>query len=385
MKKGKFNVLVDSAWGSSAKGAASARLIDIHNVEHASVCNFPNAGHTVIDNGCANGDPDVKFVAKVLPAAAILCKTRFHDLTCWIGPNAGIEQAQFLKELKEVGTNPSVFIHERAVLVTDEHKTAEADGGSKSTLHISSTMSGSGAAYTDKAMRLPTTTLLRDVGFSSPSVKVVGASAFCYAVREAIRNNKFLHEVSQGWALSLNHGTHYPYCTFRDCTPQQAYNDFAITPDLIGDVYLNVRSKPIRVGNNFDASGQQVGYSGDCLLDQQELTWDQVAKDAEMPADEAAKLSENERTTVTKKVRRVFSESWSLLEKSAMFCGATKLILNFPQYIHWSAYKVRGGRQAFLGLHTKVRAYVSKMEETTGLPVVMIGTGAHHDDYIYLD
>jgi len=73
-----------------------------------------------------------------------------------------------------------------------------------------------------------------------------------------------------------------------------------------------------------------------------------------------------------------------LLAYSAKYCGATKLVLNFPQYIHWSAHKVRGGAEARAKLHPDVRAYVDKMEEVTGLPVVLIGTGAEHNDYIYL-
>jgi adenylosuccinate synthase len=118
--------------------------------------------------------------------------------------------------------------------------------------------------------------------------------------------------------------------------------------------------------------------------DQQETTWEQIAKDAEFPADEAAALAERERTTVTKKIRRVATQSWTLLADAARATGATKLILNFPQYIHWSAYKASGGREAFARLHPKVREYVAKMEDVTGLPCVMIGTSAEHDDYIWL-
>ncbi len=68
-----------------------------------------------------------------------------------------------------------------------------------------------------------------------------------------------------------------------------------------------------------------------------------------------------------------------------MFCGATKQVLNFPQYIHWSSYKLRGGREQLGKLHINIRTFINKMEETTNVPVVMIGTGPDHDDYIYLD
>lgn len=65
MQAGKFNVLVDSAWGSSGKGAASTRLADIHSIHNLSSCNYPNAGHCVVHNGS-------KQVFKVLPSGAAL-------------------------------------------------------------------------------------------------------------------------------------------------------------------------------------------------------------------------------------------------------------------------------------------------------------------------
>lgn len=261
--------------------------------------------------------------------------------------------------------------------MTEAHKAAEAPDGAQSTLHISSTMSGSGAAYTAKAMRVSKHTI------AAAQIPTVDNWTFYDNMHNKLQTQAFLHEVSQGFALSINHGTHYPESTFRDCTPQQAYADFGIVPHEVGDVYLNVRSLPIRVGNNYDG-GVMVGYSGDGMSDHKELTWEQVAANAEMPPEEARMLAERERTTVTKKIRRVWEPSWELLKFSAKFCGATKLILNFPQYIHWSAYKVRGSNEALKQLHPKVLRYIDRMEATTNLPVVMIGTGADHDDYIYL-
>lgn len=198
--------------------------------------------------------------------------------------------------------------------------------------------------------------------------------SFCLEVQD---NHNFLVTHDKGFLVAKN-------CTFRNCTPQQAYADFGIKPDQVGDVYLNVRSFPIRVGNNFDAQGNMVGYSGDVLPDQEELTWEQIGKDAEMPEEEIRQLAERERTTVTKKIRRCFSPSWTLLAQSAKMCGATKLILNFPQYIHWSSYKLRGGAEMVPKLHPRVREYIDRMQEVTGLPVVMLGTGAEHDDFIFL-
>lgn len=372
MKTGKFNCIVDSAHGSSAKGAASTRLVDIYKVPNVSSCNYPNAGHTARQG-------DKVFISKSLPTPAFLHTINKGKPKLWIGPGSGFFFKQFEKELAETGYSVSdVNVHERAVIVSDRHVHMEAPGGLQSTEYISSTMSGSGAAFAEKAMRRP------DVQLAREYMETYRPMDFMKAVRlELTSGRTFMHEVSQGFALSVNHGTHYPTCTFRDCTSQQAWADFSITPDLVGDVYLNVRSFPIRVGNNY-RDGVQVGYSGDFVDDQVETTWEQIAKDAEMPAEEAAALAERERTTVTKKIRRVATQSWKLLADSAQATGATKLILNFPQYIHWSAYKVRGDRTEFLKMHEKVRSYVDKMEEVTNLPVVMIGTSAEHNDFIWL-
>lgn len=374
MKKGKFNTVVDASWGSSGKGAVSTRLADIHGITNLSSGNYPNAGHSAIHK-------DIKFVSKALPTGAILTKFRDRKPNLWIGPNSGFEEKQLSKELEETGYKlEDLFMHERAMIVEPKHIAMEAPSGEQSTLHISSTMSGSGAAYTYKAMRRADTKIGREL---YPSMSPWD---FFYGVRnQLMQGNSFLHEVSQGFALSVNYGTHYPQATFRDCTPQQSYNDFGITPELVGDVYLNVRSLPIRVGNNFDAEGNQIGYSGDVWPGQKELTWEEVGKEAEMPLEEIQALAERERTTVTKKIRRVFTPSWELLKYASDFCGATKMVLNFPQYIHWSAYKVRGGKKEFELLHPKVIEYVKQMEAVTGIQVVMIGTGPEHEDYIFLE
>lgn len=375
MQVGKFNTIVDSAWGSSAKGAVSCRLADLYEIPNLSSGNFPNAGHTALKG-------EIKFVSKALPTGAILPKLVNKRPRLWVGPNSGFQMYQLEKELEQTGyTLEELRIHSRAIVVEDRHIEAESPGGTQSTLRISSTMSGSGAAFTDKAMRGEH---LKTWGSTEqPSLEPM---EFMRSVRNELRRDRsFLHEVSQGFALSVNYGTHYPFCTFRDCTPQQAYADFGILPNLVGDVYLNVRSFPIRVGNNFDKEGKQIGYSGDVLDDQQELSWEQIGRDAGMPDSEVQALAEKERTTVTKKIRRVFTPSWKLLKDSADFCGATKLVLNFPQYIHWSSYKVRGDQREFNNLHPKVRAYVDRMEIETNLPVVMIGTGAEHNDFIYLE
>ena len=375
--KGKVDFVVDSAHGSSGKGAVSTRLVDIKHHQNASTCNSSNAGHTALLG-------DKKFVSKVLPTSAALNMFGLAKPRLWVGANSGFFIPQLEKELSETGyksDGEQLVIHERAVIMGQRHIDTESHGGAQSTEHLASTMSGSGAAYAEKVMRLPSAQLAGGVA----SLNTVNGPTFVEKFRAALNGGQsFMHEVSQGYALSIDHGTHYPSCTYRNCTPQQAAADLLLRWSDIGDVYLNVRTFPIRVGNVV-VDGQQRGYSGDFMADQAETTWEQIAKDAEFPPDEAAKLAEQERTTVTRRIRRVATQSWSLLAMSAKHCNATKLILNFPQYLHWSAHKVRGGPAEYKTLHAKVRQFVERMEDVTNLPVVMIGTGADHEDYIYLE
>jgi len=376
MSQGKFICVVDGGHGSSGKGAVSTRLIDILGAKNASSMNYDNAGHTAIVDG-------VKFIAHALPTSAILKKVRKYPLNLWIGPNSGLVLDRLKSEMDASGyeeNGDDLLIHARAGITEQRHVDMERPGGAWSTEWLSSTMSGSGATFADKAMRSQAFKSAQDV-----FTNTLQPMDFVSLVRSEMDNGEdFVHEVSQGFALSLDYGTTWKQSTFRNCTPQQAYADMGITKDYIGDVYLNLRSFPIRVGSNF-RDGAQTGYAGDFMPDQIELTWEQVAEQAEMPEGEAEKLRAREFTTCTKKLRRVATFSDQLLEDAAYFTGATKLVLNFPQYIHWSAFKVRGGHTALHTLHPKVRAFVDNLEDVAMLPVSMICTGPDHDDFIYLD
>ena len=78
-------------------------------------------------------------------------------------------------------------------------------------------------------------------------------------------------EVSQGFDLSLNHGTEYPYCTSRDITVGMALNSAGCPPSMLGNVIGSFRTYPIRVGN------VEGGNSGPCHHDQTEITWADVS------------------------------------------------------------------------------------------------------------
>lgn len=401
MQQGKLNIILDAFWGSSGKGKTSAWLADRFSVTHVSSSNFPNAGHT------AAFEDGTKFVAKAIPTAAILRKVRGTGMKCFLSPGSGYAWQQLIREWQESG-RPEIFVHSRASIVTDAHKRREADGG-ESTKHIASTMQGSGAAIVDKVLRKADCALAGSASLESivtqmfdmddtvaalfghdravlsefvERVHVVEAQEFRNVTHSVLRNGQnWLHEGSQGYALSIDHGSHFPYCTSRNCSVQAAMDHMAVPPALVGDVYLNLRTFPIRVGNVVE-DGVQKGYSGDFYPDCQELTWEQVAAFSGMPPEEAKKLAERERTTVTKRIRRVTNFSFEGLKDAVQTNGATKLVLNFIQYVNWEDNGLKGGKEAFSRLSSKSRKFIDQVEQAAGVPVVLVGTGALHGEMV---
>jgi len=391
MQTGKFNVVIDGLWGSSGKGKLSTWLADRFSTTRVSSSNFPNAGHT------AAFSDGTKFVAKAIPTCAILKKTHGLGMECYLSPGSGFSWTQLVKEWKESG-KPTIRIHDRASIVTDDHVKREREG-SDSTVHIASTMQGSAAAIVDKVLRRADCKLAwntvddmqREFEGSlaaefADSVSVIAGDAFRSLVQHQVldQGQTWMHEGSQGFALSIDHGSHYPYCTSRNCTVQAALDHMAMPAQSIGDVYVNLRTYPIRVGNVVDENGQQKGYSGDFYPDCKETTWEQVAADSGMPTEEARALAERERTTVTKRIRRVCNFSFVGLKDACRTNGATKLCVNFVQYLDWQDAGKKGGREAFESLSKKSREFIARVEEAANIPVVLIGTGALHDEMISL-
>jgi adenylosuccinate synthase len=376
---GKFHILYDSDAGSSGKGAAISRLAEVLGIMNFSCNHGPNAGHIV------ESPEGKRMLFKILPSPCALRpmgKDEAHNHIAWIGPNSAFEVEQLMHELSMTGykLGEDVFVHSRAAVTQDHHKAAESPSGSLSTLHVSSTMSGAGATYAMKAMRQMSTPYASE---ALGELSTVLPQDFFRAVRRQLDiGNSFLHEVAQGFALSLDYGIQPRHCTYRNPSALQGAADMGITPNYVGEVYANLRSFPIRVGNNFDANGKQVGYSGNWWPDQYELDWNTIGKNAGMPEEEIKLLYSKELTTVTKKLRRVASFSKEGLKYSTAFNGATALILNFSSYLDWESTDKKGGREEYLNLSSKVRSFVDELEEAANLPVVMIGTGAKHDSYI---
>lgn len=379
MRAGKFNIVTDGQWGSCGKGAVTTALAASYRPDFLTTTNMANAGHTAVYYD------DSKFVAKALPSATALNKwTSLDDHnykpTIVVGATAAFDAEQLLHEARFCELSEGQLkIHPRAGVITSNHKTAEcsAETGTK---HIASTMQGCGAFLADKIMRKADLKLARDYEALSPYVikETVEDQESCLPLwlsREMINGATILHEGSQGFSLDINHGSHYPFCTSRSTTAIQNAADMGMNHFQIGDIYLVIRPYPIRVGNVVE-NGVTVGESGGCYKDHEEMTWAQVAEAAGAPAEVMA----GELTTVTKRLRRVFSFSKQQLKEASAVNGATKIALNFANYIDWKVFGVRELDQ----LTHKVTDFMHMVEDVAQIPVTFIGTGPRIDHCIII-
>lgn len=221
MQKGKFNIVTDGCWGSCGKGLITTAIADKYRPEIISTTNMANAGHTAVDND------GKKFVAKAVPSAAVLTKWRDdYQPQIVIGSTAAFTVEQLQTEIQQTGINHSLTIHDRAGVITTEHKQREADLKS-GTKHVASTMQGCGAFLADKVMRRPGLKLARDymelAGYKPDSLpkKLVGPPGEAFNDLSLpimldrlmqVYDWTILHEGAQGFSLDINHGSHYPQC-----------------------------------------------------------------------------------------------------------------------------------------------------------------------------
>lgn len=366
MQTGKFNIVVDGQHGSTGKGLINSFLAWRDRPEVVSCTNMSNAGHTAIL------PDDTTFIAKALPSSAILNVLDDYNPEVVVGAGAAFTIDQLLKELKECG-NPNFTVHPRAGVITQEHKERESElkGGTK---HIASTMQGCGAFLADKIMRGPDVKLAgdyEDLAFFSPGFladRISSTSKYLpdLLMKFLTSGKTILHEGSQGFGLDINHGNQYPNCTSRQCTALQSVADMGLPHQVIGDIYMVIRPYPIRVGNVVE-NGKTVGYSGDPYSDSKEITWDEVAKRCGAPPE----VTKGELTTVTKRLRRVFEWSDIQFRQAAMVNGATKIALNFANYVDWSCF----GKNDWDDLGTKVHDWIKRLEDTHQIEVSLVGTG----------
>lgn len=344
---GTVTALVGAQFGSEGKGLVAAKLAHLYTTHVRT--GAPNAGHTYYDK---DGN---KIVARMVPCGAIN-----REALLVIGPGAFIdvdlliEEAEALDAMGWAVTERLVVDYGAAVIDPVRHHRHE--GGVHGEAHklIGSTGEGVGPARMAKLAR---GTFPRDLAWTN--IDQVGNSPAGDKLRRAgipiqdtarmlndgyDNGESILLEGTQGSGLSVVHGP-WPYVTSTDTNAAQLAVDAGLAPQLVGQVILVARTFPIRVAGN----------SGPLP---RETDWIPLAQ-------------EPEKTTVTRKERRVGWFHEPTVRRAIMLNRPERLALTFLDYLFPQA----AGVGKWGELPEEARQFVTQAEIALGAAIRWVGTG----------
>jgi adenylosuccinate synthase len=330
--KGNVTIVVGGQFGSEAKGKVISFLANKFDI--AVRTGSPNAGHTVLNNGEI-------YRLQQIPAT-------FVNPNCalCIGAGALINPDVLKKEVEFTKTKKRLFIDPQAGIIEEKHILQELGLAEK----IGSTEKGCGAALADRIAR-KNFKLAKDALQDFQIVKIAEK------LNQAIDEGKnVLVEGTQGFGLSLYHGI-YPFVTSRDTGAANFLAEAGISPLLATEIILVIRTYPIRVAGN----------SGPLL---KEITWEELS-------DRIGKKVE-EKTTVTKKIRRVAEFDIDLIKKAILINRPTQIALQFLNYL----YPQDENKNSWDGLSIEAKKYITSLESNLGVPITLIGTGRDNEAMI---
>jgi len=229
-------------------------------------------------------------------------------------------------------------------MLEERHKTQECESEHLSN-KIGSTKSGVGACNAERALRLV------KLARQETSLKPYVADTVAEIHRALSKGRNVMVEGTQGTFLSLYHGT-YPYVTSKDVTAAQACADVGIGPTDVDDVVIIFKAYVTRVGEG-PLEGQ---------LDREEVL----------------RRGWMEHGTVTGRERRAAPFDFKLAKRAVQLNGATQIALTKLDVL----FPKDKGIRDYSKLPKEGREFVSKVEQETGVPVSLIGTGAGEEDLI---
>jgi adenylosuccinate synthase len=324
-------VIVGAFWGDEGKGKIISYLALKDKLDFCVRTGSVNAAHTVWMDG-------KKYALHMVPAAFLHEKCRLL-----IGAGANVHVARFFEEVELTKVKGRMGVDQQASIIEEKHSLQD-----KTSAHLKglgTTGWGVGPALEERARR--TAKLARDIPELQPYLADVATE-----INDGIdAGKKVLLEGTQGFMLSLFYGT-YPYVTGRDTGAAAICSEAGVGPTRVDDVLIVYKSFMTRVG-----TGPLPG---------------------EMTKEEAQKKGWFETAAGTGRDRRSAPFDFELARKNAKINGATQAALTkldciFP--------RCKGARK-FDELSADAKRFVKEVEEKTGVPVVLIGTGPEALDLI---
>jgi adenylosuccinate synthase len=336
-------VVVGGQYGSEGKGKVSAFIAKQENIDICVRCGGPNSGHSFVDEHGAT------VVLRQLPTGFINPRTRL------LIPAGALIDPEIVKhEIESLGLTPERVGIDRKCFIIDKKDREE-----EQRLHLgerlSSTLCGVGAAQARRVLRGEDAKLARDANSEYPWM-----SRYLTDVSDEVNNavnhdKKVLIEGTQGFGLSL-YSDHYPKTTSRDTTAAGFLSEVGVSPRLVTEIVVVFRTFPIRV------AGAQAG-----LLNQ-ETSWEQIQKESGYPS------SVEERTSVTRKVRRVSRFDWELAKRALVLNRATRVAINGLDLLNYNNFRVDN----LLSLDRASIELSRNLAQLADCDLLYLGTGPGH-------
>lgn len=329
-----LTVVVGGQFGSEGKGKIVSYLALQDNVDIVVRCGGPNSGHTVDYRG-------QRYELRSLPAGFINQRTRLL-----LAAGSLINPEILLTEIKIAGIDPQrVGVDRNAGIISSLQSEEERSLSLRD--RLGSTLSGTGSGVANRALRKPDFKLAKDIlelqGFlTDVSEEANGALD---------RNGKVVIEGTQGFGLSVYHSPHYPYATSRDTTASGFLSEVGVSPRLVTDIIMAVRTYPIRVAGN----------SGPLA---KEVTWEEIQRRSGYPTEI------KEYTTTTKKLRRVGLFDIEQVKRAARVNRPTQIALHGADYLSYT----NKSKTELDNLCIESQKFIAFVERETKTHVNFIGT-----------
>jgi len=328
-------IVVGGQYGSEGKGKVAALVAQRSDHPWLVRCGGPNSGHTVTVGG-----RDV--ILRQVP-----CSTDPTKPTFCLAAGCAIDVEVLLREVDLLGIEKQrILIDPRAIIITEEDREVER----LKLKGIASTCSGTGAALIRRMARDPGTVLAAHSDALRKRCRVEPVAPMLHDGLH--RGADVIVEGTQGFGLSLLHGFDYPFVTSRDTTASAFAAEVGLSPRLISNIVMVIRTFPIRVG----------GSSGPFP---NEITWDEIASASGAP------LSVPELTSVTKKVRRVAKFDLEAVRIACEYNRPSSLAVMGLDRLDY----LNTGVLELAKLTPLARGFLNRLETVTGVPVTLVGTG----------
>jgi adenylosuccinate synthase len=338
-------IVVGGQYGSEGKGKVVALLAMRASSQWLVRCGGPNSGHTVTIDG-----KDV--ILRQVPS----CSEPYRATFC-LAAGCAIDEGVLLSELDLLRIDRErIVIDPRAVVITERDREVEH----RELAGIASTCSGTGAALARRMARKADVRLAKDSDVLGARCRV---ETLAPLLHDALDNGgDVIVEGTQGFALSLLHGPDYPFVTSRDTTAAGFAMEVGLSPRLIDNIVMVIRTFPIRVG----------GPSGPF---RDEISWGEIQRLSSAPE------VMPEYTSVTKRLRRVAKFDIELVKLACKYNRPTSLAVMGMDRLDYA----NTGVANFTEFTPESLQFVNNLERETGIPIEFFGTGFGTADCIQVD